>query len=260
MHWKPVIGRLAARARAAGRRPARPRRLGPAARRRRPHSDRLRRGCSAGCSTSSGLDSVARRRQLGRRLDRAGAGQERQGALRRRDRPGRPLGEARPLALRLRALEPAQDGSRLRLGSRRRCCASPIGRTLLMGGTVGRPRQMPAADAIEMAEIYASTPCFERAPRRDAAGPVRRRRRGSRCRSPLAWGEKDRLLPAKARLTRRAPGRRPQGDAAGLRPPADVGRPGARQPHDPRVASGTAGRRPPRRRSRAPSRRRSRAS
>jgi pimeloyl-ACP methyl ester carboxylesterase len=75
----------------------------------------------------------------------------------------------------------------------------PAGRALLMGGTVGSPKQVPAEDAIEMAEVYASTPCFKQ-----HLAQTRRARfaggTGIDVPVTLAWGEKDRLLPAKARL------------------------------------------------------------
>lgn len=72
------------------------------------------------------------------------------------------------------------------------------GRTMLMRGTVGKPGQMPADAAIEMARTYAQTPCF------DAHLAETRRERfegGSEIRVPVtvAWGEKDRLVPGKAR-------------------------------------------------------------
>jgi pimeloyl-ACP methyl ester carboxylesterase len=80
----------------------------------------------------------------------------------------------------------------------------PAGRALLMSGTVGRPKQVPAEDAIEMAETYAGTPCF-----RQHLAETRRARfeGGSGIEGPVtvAWGEKDRLLPAKARLTDELP-------------------------------------------------------
>ncbi len=73
------------------------------------------------------------------------------------------------------------------------------GRALLLSGTVARPRQMSAADAIEMAAVYAATPGFDR-----HLAETRRARfeRGREIAVPVtvAWGEKDRLLPAKARL------------------------------------------------------------
>jgi pimeloyl-ACP methyl ester carboxylesterase len=78
------------------------------------------------------------------------------------------------------------------------------GRALLMGGTVGRPGQMPAEDAIEMAATYARTPGFGK-----HLAQTRRARfsGGAALDVPvcLAWGEKDRLLPAKARLTGELP-------------------------------------------------------
>jgi pimeloyl-ACP methyl ester carboxylesterase len=88
----------------------------------------------------------------------------------------------------------------------RRLLRSSTGRTLLMSGTVGRPAQMPAADAIEMAETYARTPEFKehlRATRRarfEGGG-------GIEVPVTVAWGEKDRLIPKKARLTRELPSR-----------------------------------------------------
>jgi pimeloyl-ACP methyl ester carboxylesterase len=74
-----------------------------------------------------------------------------------------------------------------------------VGRTLLMSGTVGRPRQMPAEDAIEMFETYASTPSFD-----EHLSETRRQRfaGGSGIAAPVtvAWGAHDRILPKKARL------------------------------------------------------------
>jgi pimeloyl-ACP methyl ester carboxylesterase len=81
---------------------------------------------------------------------------------------------------------------------------NPTGRALIMGSTVGRPRQMPAADAIEMAEVYASTPCFDE----HLAETRRARFAGGRAIDvpiTIAWGEKDRLLPAKARIVDELP-------------------------------------------------------
>jgi pimeloyl-ACP methyl ester carboxylesterase len=73
------------------------------------------------------------------------------------------------------------------------------GRAILMRGTVGRPRQMPAADAIAISKTYAGTPCFD-----EHLAQTRRRRfaGGSEIAAPVtvAWGERDRLLPRKARL------------------------------------------------------------
>ena len=81
---------------------------------------------------------------------------------------------------------------------------NPTGRALIMGSTVGRPRRMPAADAIEMAEVYASTPCFDE----HLAETRRARFAGGRAIEvpiTVAWGEKDRLLPAKARIVDELP-------------------------------------------------------
>ena len=76
---------------------------------------------------------------------------------------------------------------------------SSLGRTILMSGTVAKPRQMPADAAIEIARTYARTPTFKahlaetRRARfrdgRDITVPV-----------TVAWGEKERLIPNKARL------------------------------------------------------------
>ncbi len=75
----------------------------------------------------------------------------------------------------------------------------PAGRAALMGRTVAKPTQMPAEDAIEMAAVYASTPCFKQ-----HLAETRRARfeGGGGIEAPVtvAWGENDRLLPAKARL------------------------------------------------------------
>jgi len=76
---------------------------------------------------------------------------------------------------------------------------SSVGRTLLLSGTVAKPRQMPPDAAIEMAATYAQTPDF------DAHLAATRRARfqgGGEIDVPvtIAWGEKDRLIPAKARL------------------------------------------------------------
>ena len=81
---------------------------------------------------------------------------------------------------------------------------NPATRTLLMKGTVGRPGRLPAEEAIELTEVYDATPCFKEhlaetrrarfAGGKDIAVPV-----------TLVWGEKERLLPAKARLTGELP-------------------------------------------------------
>jgi pimeloyl-ACP methyl ester carboxylesterase len=80
-----------------------------------------------------------------------------------------------------------------------RLLRSDRGRTLLMRGTVARPRQMPAEAAIEMATVFASTPGF----RAHIAATRRERfRDGNSITVPVtvAWGDKERLIPAKARL------------------------------------------------------------
>jgi pimeloyl-ACP methyl ester carboxylesterase len=81
---------------------------------------------------------------------------------------------------------------------------SAAGRTILMRGTVGRPRRMQAADAVEMFETYASTPDFDQ-----HLAQTRRERfaGGTEIAAPVtvAWGECDRLLPGKARLLHELP-------------------------------------------------------
>jgi len=81
---------------------------------------------------------------------------------------------------------------------------SATGRTLIMGGTVGRPRQMPVEDAIGLASTYASTPCF-----REHLAETRRARfaGGREIEAPVTviWGERDRLLPARARIADELP-------------------------------------------------------
>jgi pimeloyl-ACP methyl ester carboxylesterase len=75
---------------------------------------------------------------------------------------------------------------------------SDLGRTLLLGGTVANPRRMPAEAAIEMATTYARTPSF----RAHLAATRRERfRDGHGIDVPVvvAWGNKDRLIPARAR-------------------------------------------------------------
>lgn len=75
---------------------------------------------------------------------------------------------------------------------------SELGRTRLLKGTMARPRQVPAEVAVEMATTYARTPAF----RAHLAATRRARfRDGQRIDVPVvvAWGDKDRLIPAKAR-------------------------------------------------------------
>lgn len=71
-------------------------------------------------------------------------------------------------------------------------------RSLLLRGTMARPRRMPPEAAIELAEDFANTPDF------DAHLASTRRERfrdGQAIEVPVtvAWGEKERLLPPKAR-------------------------------------------------------------
>jgi pimeloyl-ACP methyl ester carboxylesterase len=75
---------------------------------------------------------------------------------------------------------------------------SRVGRSLFLRGTVARPGQMPADAAVELATTYAQTRCF------DAHLASTRRERfrdGREIEAPVtvAWGGKDRLIPAKAR-------------------------------------------------------------
>jgi pimeloyl-ACP methyl ester carboxylesterase len=81
---------------------------------------------------------------------------------------------------------------------------SGLGRTLLLRGTVAKPRQIPAEDAIEMVTTYARTLGF-----RAHLAATRRERfhdgRGIDVPVVVAWGDKDRLIPAKARLREELP-------------------------------------------------------
>jgi pimeloyl-ACP methyl ester carboxylesterase len=76
---------------------------------------------------------------------------------------------------------------------------SSIGRSLLMRDTMARPRQVPADAAAAMAAEYAATPDFEAHLESTSA---ERFRDGTAIRCPvtIAWGEKERLIPKKARL------------------------------------------------------------
>jgi pimeloyl-ACP methyl ester carboxylesterase len=81
---------------------------------------------------------------------------------------------------------------------------SELGRTLLLRGTVAKPGRMPAEAAIEMAMTYARTPTF----RAHLAATRRERFRGGQgIHVPvvIAWGDKDRLIPAKARRREELP-------------------------------------------------------
>jgi pimeloyl-ACP methyl ester carboxylesterase len=75
---------------------------------------------------------------------------------------------------------------------------STVGRSLLLRGAMARPTQVPPEDAVELAEEFARTPDF------DAHLASTRRARfrdGRQIDVPVtvAWGEKERLIPAKAR-------------------------------------------------------------
>jgi pimeloyl-ACP methyl ester carboxylesterase len=82
---------------------------------------------------------------------------------------------------------------------------SGLGRTLLLRGTLAKPRQVPPDAAIEMATTFARTPSFKAhlaATRRECF------RDGQDIDVPVtvAWGDKERLIPAKARLRDELPG------------------------------------------------------
>ncbi len=78
--------------------------------------------------------------------------------------------------------------------------ASDFWRVLLMSGTIGNPKQMPADAAIDMFRTYTGTPSFD-----EHLKETRRERfeGGKSITVPVTvvWGEKDRLLPRKARQT-----------------------------------------------------------
>lgn len=79
-----------------------------------------------------------------------------------------------------------------------RLMRSDLGRTLLLSGTMASPRQMPAEAATEMARSFAHTPAFNQ---HLAATRRERFRDGHEINVPvtIAWGDKERLIPAKAR-------------------------------------------------------------
>lgn len=76
---------------------------------------------------------------------------------------------------------------------------SDLGRTILLSGTMAKPRQIPPDAAIEMATTFARTPSFKA---HLAATRRERFRDGHDIEVPVtvAWGDKERLIPAKARL------------------------------------------------------------
>lgn len=80
-----------------------------------------------------------------------------------------------------------------------RLMRSPVGRSLLLRGTMAHPRRIPADAAVAMAAEYAATPDFEAHLEETSAA---RFRDGERIACPvtIAWGEDERLIPRKARL------------------------------------------------------------
>lgn len=79
-----------------------------------------------------------------------------------------------------------------------RLLRNPSGRGALLRGTVAKPQQVPAEDALAMARTYNGTPDFAA---HLAAVRRERFRGGQMIEVPVtvAWGEKDRLIPAGAR-------------------------------------------------------------
>jgi pimeloyl-ACP methyl ester carboxylesterase len=75
---------------------------------------------------------------------------------------------------------------------------SRLGRTLLLGGTMAKPTRMPPEAATEMASTYARTSTFD-----EHLAATRRERfrdgRGIEVPVTIAWGERERLIPMKAR-------------------------------------------------------------
>jgi pimeloyl-ACP methyl ester carboxylesterase len=82
--------------------------------------------------------------------------------------------------------------------------ASELGRSLLMSGTMAKPRQLPPETAAEMARTFAQTPGFDE---HLAATRRERFRDGQGIDVPVtvAWGEEERLIPRKARLQDQLP-------------------------------------------------------
>jgi pimeloyl-ACP methyl ester carboxylesterase len=76
---------------------------------------------------------------------------------------------------------------------------SDLGRTLLLGGTVAKPKQVPPEAAIELAATFAATPTFDT---HLAATRRTRFRDGNAIDVPVtvAWGDKERVIPRSARL------------------------------------------------------------
>jgi pimeloyl-ACP methyl ester carboxylesterase len=86
-----------------------------------------------------------------------------------------------------------------------RLMRSELGRTMLLRGTMAKPRQIPAQAAVEMAMTFARTPTFDA---HIAATRRERFRDGSSIKVPVtvAWGDRERLIPAKARRRDELPG------------------------------------------------------
>jgi pimeloyl-ACP methyl ester carboxylesterase len=82
---------------------------------------------------------------------------------------------------------------------------SPTGRSILLRKTVAKPRQMPPEAAVEMAVEFARTPGFDE----HLASTRRERfRDGQTIDVPVTvvWGEKERLVPRRARRRDELPG------------------------------------------------------
>jgi pimeloyl-ACP methyl ester carboxylesterase len=80
----------------------------------------------------------------------------------------------------------------------RRVMRSRLGRTVLLRGTVAKPRAMPADAAVELATTYARTATFDA----HLAATRRERFRGGEdigVPVTVAWGDKERLIPRSAR-------------------------------------------------------------
>lgn len=79
-----------------------------------------------------------------------------------------------------------------------RLMRSDLGRTLLLRGTMAKPRQMSAEAATDMATTFALTPAFNQ---HLAATRRERFREGHKIGVPVtvAWGDKERLIPSRAR-------------------------------------------------------------
>jgi pimeloyl-ACP methyl ester carboxylesterase len=75
---------------------------------------------------------------------------------------------------------------------------STVGRTLLLSGTMAKPRQVPPEAAVELAEEFARTPDFDA---HLSSTRNERFRDGREIDVPVtvAWGQKERLVPRKAR-------------------------------------------------------------